>query len=95
MKTLVIRGKYTGLELEVAQWCNDWFMCEPPDDASEKDFDAISRTPFSPTQLAFNITDWNKIVSHKNNGVLFDEFEKHELNGKLGAFEYTFKRKKI
>lgn len=94
MKALIIRGKFTGLELEVSQWCNDWFMLDPNEDMPEADQMKIAHTPFSPTQLAFTVMDWIKLRDHKNNGMLFEWFEKHELGGKLGAYEYTFKKYK-
>lgn len=95
MKALITRGKFTGKEVEVSQWCNDWFMLDPRknEDLTEDQKAEIHRNPFSPTSLAFNMKDWNTIVVHKNNGTLFDQFEKREMDGRLGAYEYTFKKK--
>jgi len=94
MKALVIRGKYAGREIEVSQWCNDWFTLDPRNDETLTDAQhrEIMVKPFSPTQLAFTHTDFLEIERHKNNGVLFDEFEKKRVEN-LGNYEWTFKRK--
>lgn len=83
MKALVIRGKDIGKEVEISQWCNDWFSI------------MNSNKIFSPTSLAFTFQDFQFIKNHNNNGVLFKEFEPRELKGKFGAFEMTFAKRKV
>lgn len=97
MKALILRGKYAGHEVEVEQWCNDWFMVRALDDdkeLTEADRRAIAVKPFSPTALVFKHTDMLDIKLHKNNGMLFGWFETKPI-ANLGAYEVTFKKRQL
>jgi len=96
MKALILKGKYTGKEIEISQWCNDWFTLDPEKnedltDAQKRD---IIRSPFSPVSLAFDHGTFEVIRKHKNNGQLFVEFEPREMKGVFGTYEWSFQRKK-
>lgn len=92
MKALVLALPYRGKEVEVLQWCNDWFMVDGRNipglsEAQQKD---LSRRPLSPTALAFTHQDFRTIQKHDKNGQLFVWFAPRELRGVLGAYEMTF-----
>lgn len=75
---------------EVVQWCNDWFMLENADPY-------ISQKTWSPTQLLFTHEGMTKIVSHKNNGMLFMWFEAIRVSPRVvgtEVFTYTFVKKR-
>lgn len=96
MKALILRGKYTGKEVEISQWCNDWFTLDPEKnkDLTEAQKRDIIRSPFNPTSLAFDHATFQVIREHKNNGQLFVEFEPREMKGVFGSYEWSFQRKK-
>lgn len=95
MKALILRGKFAGKEVEVSQWCNDWFMLDPSknEDLTKEERAEIHRKPFSPTSLAFDVLGFGEIKKHKNNGTLFNEFEVRDMGGALGNYELSFKKK--
>lgn len=96
MKALILRGKYKGTVCEVSQWCNDWFTLDPRNNRELKGFQRIEimRKPFSPAALAFTWEDFNTIKTHKDNGILFGIFEERKYDGKFGAYEVGFKKRK-
>lgn len=79
MRALILKGRGMGREVEVSQWCNDWFTLEG------------YVQPFSPTSLAFTPLGMKEIKEHKNNGMLFVEFEWVLIKGK-DIYCLTFKR---
>ncbi len=97
MKALILKGKYTGKEVEVSQWCNDWFTLDPEknEDLTENQKLEIMRKPFSPSSLAFTYHDFLTIRQHTNNGMLFVWFEQKECFGVFGSYEMTFKKRKL
>lgn len=97
MKALILKGKYAGKEVEVSQWCNDWFTLDPRknEDLTDDQQLEILRKPFSPSSLAFSISDFFTIKKHKNNGTLFGEFVVREFGGRFGTYEIGFKRRKL
>lgn len=88
---VVRRGKRAGQEIEVGQYCNDWF--------AEANTNAI----FKPNALAFSAHGTEQIEKHKGNGILFDLFAFHRINGNLynkgkdyrDEYDISFKRLKI
>lgn len=76
MKALITRGKNKGREVEISQWCNDWFSINTGDPM-------IDRLPFSPSSLAFTREDMETIRTHKNNGILFNLFGIRERSFKI------------
>ncbi|HEB13550.1 MAG TPA: hypothetical protein ENI13_01065 [candidate division CPR3 bacterium] len=87
MKAIIRRGKHKGREVEISQWCNDWFTVNTGDPM-------IDRKPFSPTSLAFNVQGLDKIREHKNNGMLFNWFEIVDIRG-FGEYFFSFKKRKF
>jgi hypothetical protein len=69
----VLRGKNKGKKVKLCQWCNDWFMIEPGG-------------IITPTSLKLSKAEMEKVISHKNNGMLFHVFELMD--------DGTFKRRK-
>ena len=97
MKALILRGKYTGKEIEISQWCNNWFTLDPQknEDLTEAQKRDIIRSPFNPTSLAFKHDTFQVIREHKNNGKLFVDFEPREMKGVFGEYEWSFNKKKL
>lgn len=58
----ILRGKNKGKEVELCQWCNDWFII---DDGK------VMR----PTSLKLTTEEIMKVLSHNNNGIMFNLFE--------------------
>lgn len=87
MKALLIKGKFKGQQVEVSQWCNDWFSV---------DIDignlVIRRKIVSPTSLAFSYYDIEKIRNHDNNGMLFEMFYVAPY-GEPNQLLFTFRKK--
>lgn len=81
MKALKLRGKNRGQEVEISQWCNDWFSL-------------MNGDIVSPSALAFKLKDFKIICDHKNNGMLFRWFEPAVSPAWCGNFIYTFKKKR-
>jgi hypothetical protein len=87
MKALVLRGRGQDSEVEISQWCNDWFS-------------TTDGRIYSPASLAFTNADFNEIAAHKNNGMLFELYRPYDLKESIliphkdGEVEYvaTFRR---
>lgn len=100
MRALVTRGKFKGKVFDVSQWCNDWFTLVPTEGVyplTEKEYIEIIRRPFSPASLAFTVKDFEKIVQHNNNGMLFEWYEPKVLwthPGKKERSMMTFRTRK-
>lgn len=79
MKAIIRRGKRIGEEVEIDQWCNDWFT-------------SSDGSVFGPSSLAFDDKILIEI-REKNCGVLLEEYEiVNNIN--RGEYHYSFKRKK-
>ena len=85
MKALVVKGKHKGKEIEISQWCNDWFT------SNTGDWE-IDRKPFSPTMLAFTMDDLEVIQNH-NPGIMFRLFAV-KIKNFGGKYMWTFRRRK-
>ena len=57
----IIRGRDKGKEVEISQWCNDWFS------ANGKIYSVLS--------VKLNLKEIYKVLTHNNNGSMFGEFE--------------------
>lgn len=87
MIAIVRKGKLSGEEVEVLQWCNDWFLT------------ATSEGPknYAPSSLIFTPEDYGEILKHENNGKIFEWFEGKVLYYERGynkTHYITFKRRK-
>ena len=87
IKAIIRKGKFKGKEVEISQWCNDWFMVRTGNIE-------IDRKPFSPSALAFEPQGMEKILKHKNNGMFLAWFEPTDNVGGFGKYFMSFKRKK-
>jgi hypothetical protein len=83
MRALITKGKNRGNEVEIIQWCNDWFSVE-----DEKGI-------YGPLSLAFTVDGYKEISNHKNNGMLFFSYQWALTPPDYGKYVYTFKRNKI
>jgi hypothetical protein len=77
------KGKNKFKEVEVCQWCNDWFSIE------------VDGRPkiVSPTALSFRSEDMFLIQNHNNNGSLFSEYKSVLSKAEFTEYLYTFKKK--
>lgn len=83
MKALILKGQFAGKEAEISQWCNDWFTLQE-----------YTHQPLSPSSLAFTSRGMKIIREHKNNGVLFEEFEVVGAPKPIHKqYRYTFRKK--
>jgi hypothetical protein len=91
MKSLITKGKYKGIVAEIGQYCNDWFTL---DTGTE-----IDRKIFSPSSLAFNLSDITEISSDKGAGIMMGIFEivtyHDDRNIDGPVFNWTFKKRKL
>lgn len=55
---LILRGKDKGKNIEIKQWCNDWFMLS-------------NGKIVTPSTIQLTVEEIEKVLSHKNNGILF------------------------
>ena len=83
MKALILKGKCKGLELEVSQWCNDWFTV-----IHQK------QLVMSPSSLALTSRGMSSIRADAGSGSLFDEYEVVAAPKGSDKYRYTFRRKK-
>jgi len=58
----ILRGKNKGMEDQLHQWCNDWFML--------KECGIVS-----PTSIRLTSSEVKKVREHSNNGFLLKAFE--------------------
>lgn len=87
---VIRRGKREGEEIEVSQWCNDWFSL-------------ADGSIVSPVMLVFTNAGMDLIRSHNNNGMLFGWFETRSINlnlynkrkGYRDQYAVGFKRRKL
>jgi hypothetical protein len=84
MKALVLKGKHKGEEVEVLQWCNDWFMVEG---------EMVASAILSPVSLALSEETATEVRAHKNNGHLFDWYQMIPSDSK--RFPWTFIKKRF
>ena len=63
----ILKGKRKGQKVKLHQWCNDWFST---------DDGAI----LSPTNLELTDQEYFLVMSQKNNGIMFDLFERKVTN---------------
>lgn len=61
----ILRGTRKGEEVEIVQWCNDWFSVKPH---------GIIR----PTNIKLTAQEAIRVTNHKNNGLMFSLFELRE-----------------
>ena len=73
----ILRGKLKGQQAKIIQWCNDWFSCQLLNGQQKI---------VSPTSLQLTEEEAYKILTHDNNGIMFQIYE---LTSDL-----RFKRKK-
>jgi len=94
MEAVIRRGKYKGRQVKISQWCNDWFTIDARECEGLTDEEKIRLTikPFSPSSLAFTTLGMGEIIKHKNNGMLFYQFEFTNIKG-FGKYFISFKRK--
>ena len=83
MKTLIIRGKNKGKEVEVLQWGYDWFTMN----SGDKKIDGV---PFSPTSLSFTETGIEEIQNNPCH--LLEEYTLVEIKTN-SKYKYTFKKR--
>ena len=57
----IIKGKDKGREVEISQWCNDWF--------------SAGGKIYSPTQVELDLSEMKRVLEHKNNGLMFALFD--------------------
>ena len=88
MKAVIRKGKLRGREVEISQWCNDWFTLDTGDPM-------IDRKPMSPSALAFTPDGILEIFAHKNNGMLLHWFEPTDNVAGFGKYFCSFKRRKL
>lgn len=88
MKAIIRKGKHKGLEVEISQWCNDWFTIEHPD--IEPKYSVKS-----PDALLFTPAGWEQIKTHKNNGILFNLYEPcTRTKDAIGVYFISFRKRK-
>ncbi len=82
MIATILKGKDLGMEIEISQWSNDWFLAPNGD-------------VFSPNDLGFSIEDMGTITECVDNGSLFKQFRSVFINIKhqRGKYVMTFKPK--
>ena len=81
MKAVIRKGKNKGQEVEISQWCNDWFS-------------TTDGRILSPTNLAFTPEDIQEIAKDKGSGMMFGWFETTDNIAGFGKYFCGFKKRK-
>lgn len=58
----IIKGRDKGKEVEISQWCNNWFSGK-------------NGKIYSPTQIQLTLDEMSDVLTHNNNGYMFAVYE--------------------
>ena len=83
MKAIITRGKNKGVEVEISQWCNDWFTVNTGTN--------LDCRPLSLSSLAFTLKGAEEITNNDDNGTLFEEFKIVPISG-FGKYKFSFRK---